>query len=166
MGFCGGSVVNCLPMQETWVRSLGWEDPLEEGGNPLQYSYLGNSMGRGAWQAAVHGVRKESDMTYQLKTTSCLHICSVTKSCLTPCDPMNCIMLGFLVLHYLPEFAQIWSHPTISSSVSLFFLLVPSNFSSIRVFFNELALGIRWLKYWSFSFSSSPSNECLGLISS
>jgi len=44
-------------------------------------------------------------------------------------------------------------------------LLLPSNFPSIMVFFNESALGIRWPKYWSFSFSISPSNEYSGLIS-
>ena len=45
------------------------------------------------------------------------------------------------------------------------FLLPPSIFPSIRVFSNELALCIRWPKYWSFSFSISPSNEYSGLIS-
>ena len=44
-------------------------------------------------------------------------------------------------------------------------LLLPSIFPSIRVFFNEPALFIRWLKYWSFSFRISPSNEYSGLIS-
>ena len=44
-------------------------------------------------------------------------------------------------------------------------LLLPSIFPSIRVFSNESALGIRWPKYWSFSFSISPSNEYSGLIS-
>ena len=44
-------------------------------------------------------------------------------------------------------------------------LLLPSIFPSIRVFFNESALRIRWPKYWSFSFNISPSNEHLGLIS-
>ena len=44
-------------------------------------------------------------------------------------------------------------------------LLPPSIFPSIRVFSNELALRIRWPKYWSFSFSISPSNEYSGLIS-
>ena len=44
-------------------------------------------------------------------------------------------------------------------------LLLPSIFPSIRVFSNESALRIRWLKYWSFSFSISPSNEHPGLIS-
>ena len=45
-------------------------------------------------------------------------------------------------------------------------LLLPSIFPSIRVFTNELALHIRWPKYWSFSFNISPSNEHPGLISS
>ena len=45
------------------------------------------------------------------------------------------------------------------------FLLLPSIFPSIRVFSNELALHIRWPKYWSFSFSISPSSEYSGLIS-
>ena len=44
-------------------------------------------------------------------------------------------------------------------------LLPPSIFSSIRVFSSESVLHIRWLKYWSFSFSISPSNEYSGLIS-
>ena len=44
-------------------------------------------------------------------------------------------------------------------------LLLPSSFSRIRVFLNELALCLRWPKYWSFSFSISPSNEYSGLIS-
>ena len=44
-------------------------------------------------------------------------------------------------------------------------LLLPSIFPSIRVFFNESVLRIRWPKYWSFSFNISPSNEYSGLIS-
>ena len=44
-------------------------------------------------------------------------------------------------------------------------LLLPSTFPSNRVFSNELILHIRWPKYWSFSFSISPSNEHSGLIS-
>ena len=62
--FSGDSAVKSLPaMQETWVRSLGYEDcPGEGNGNPLQYSCLENPMDGGAWQATVHGVTK-SDMT-------------------------------------------------------------------------------------------------------
>ena len=56
-----------------------------------------------------------------------------------------------------------WCHPTISSCHPL--LLLPSIFSSIRVFSNESAHCIRWAKFWSFSFNISPSNEHPGLIS-
>ena len=95
--------------------------------------------------------------------------CSVTKLCPTLWDLMNCSTPGFPVLHYLPEFAQThvyWVSDAIKLSHPLFpLLLLPSVFPSIRVFSNELALPIRWLKYWSFNFSISPSNEYSGLIS-
>ena len=55
-----------------------------------------------------------------------------------------------------------WCHPTISSCHPL---LLPSIFPRIRVFSNESVLCNRWSKYWSFSFSISPSNEYSGLIS-
>ena len=58
-----------------------------------------------------------------------------------------------------------WCHPIISSSVIPFSSCLQSIFPSIRVFPNELVLPIRWPKYWSFSFSISPSNEYSGLIS-
>ena len=46
-------------MQETWVQSLGWEDPLGGGnGNPLKYSCLENSMDRRAWKPIAYGVSK------------------------------------------------------------------------------------------------------------
>ena len=50
--------VKSLPaMWESWIQSLGWEDPLEkEMANPLQYSCLENPMDGGVWQATVHGV--------------------------------------------------------------------------------------------------------------
>ena len=53
--------VKSLPaMQETWVRSLGQEDPLkkEMNGTPLQYSCLENPMNREAWYTTVHGIAK------------------------------------------------------------------------------------------------------------
>ena len=95
--------------------------------------------------------------------------CSVTQSCLILCDPMNCSTPGFPVLHHLPEFAQTHDLESVMPSNRLILchslLLRPSIFPSIRVFSKESALCIRWPKYWSFSFSISPSNEYLGLIS-
>ena len=86
--------------------------------------------------------------------------CSVTKSCSTLCDPVNCSMPGFPVLHYLPEFSQAHVHwvDDVSNHLILccLLLLLPSMFPSIKVFY-ESALHIRWLKYWSFTFS--PSSE-------
>ena len=47
--------------REMWVQSLGQEDLLEKGnGTPLQYSCLGNSVDRGAWQAAVHSIARSA----------------------------------------------------------------------------------------------------------
>ena len=95
--------------------------------------------------------------------------CSVTKSFLTLCNPMNCSTPGFPVLHYLPEFAQTHVHWSVMPSNhlslchSLFFL--PSIFPSIRVFSSESALCIGWPEYWSFSFGISPSNEYSRLTS-
>ena len=76
---------------------------------------------------------------------------------------------GLPVHHQVPELTQThghWvsdgiqsSHPLSSPSLPTF------NLSSIRVFANEFVLCIRWPKYWSFSFSISPSNEYSGLIS-
>ena len=82
---------------------------------------------------------------------------------------MECSTPGFPVLHHLPELAQ--THiQWVSDAIQQFvlcrpLLLLPSIFSSIRVLSNESALCIRWPKYWSFSFSISPSNEYSGLIS-
>ena len=77
-------------------------------------------------------------------------------------------MPGFSVHHQLPELAQIHVHRLVlpSNHLSLYcpLLLPPSIFPSIRVFSNESVLR-RWPKYWSFSFSFSPSNEYLGPIS-
>jgi len=134
--------------------------------------------------------------------------CSVTKLCLTLCEPMDCSTPGSSVLHSLLELAQIhdnwvqfsivqslshvwllrphelqharppcpsptsrvysnpcplsrWYHPTISSSV-IPFCSCPQSFPASG---SWSALHIRWPKYWSFSFSISPSNEYSGLIS-
>ena len=96
-------------------------------------------------------------------------ISSVAQLCLTHCNPMGYSTPGLPVHHQLPEFAQTHVHRVCDaiqpSHPLLPLLLLPSIFPSIRVFFNESVLHIRWPKYWSFSFSISPSNEYSGLIS-
>ena len=94
---------------------------------------------------------------------------SVTQSCMTFCDPMDCTRPVLPVHHQLPEFTQVisiesmmpFNHLILCSSL----LLLPSIFPSLRVFSNESVLCIRWPTYWSFSFSISPSNEYSRLIS-
>ena len=94
----------------------------------------------------------------------CCWRCSITKSSQTLCDPTDCStpdfswsLLRFMSIELVvPSSHLILCHPL---------FLLPSVFPSITVFSNELAFHIRWPEYWSFSFSTSPSNEYLGLIS-
>ena len=85
------------------------------------------------------------------------------------CGPMDCSRPGFLVLHYILELGQTHVYcvdGAIQLSHPLSALSPPAlNLSSIRVFSKELALHIRWPKYWSFNFSISPSNEYSQLMS-
>ena len=94
---------------------------------------------------------------------------SVARLCPTLCHPMNCSMPGLPVHHQLPEFTQTLSIESVMPSSHLILccplLLLPSIPPSIKVFSNQSALHMRWPKYWSFSFSTSPSNEHPGLIS-
>ena len=88
---------------------------------------------------------------------------SVVQSCLTLCNPMVCSTLGFPVHHQLPDLLKLMSIESLMPPNNFILcrplLLLPSIVLSIRVFSNELVLRIRWPKYWSFSFSISPSNE-------
>ena len=98
------------------------------------------------------------------------YICGGGVRSLSPtwlCDPMDYRMPGSPVLHRLLEFAQ-YSFTSIQSvMLSTHLILCPLLLLllSNRVFPNEPALCINWPKYWSFSFSISPSNEYSGLIS-
>ena len=94
---------------------------------------------------------------------------SVAQSCLTLCNPMDWCMPGFPVHHQLPEFTQTHVH-RVGDAIQLPHPLsspspLPPIPPSIRVFSNESTLRMRRPKYWSFSFSISPSNEHSGLIS-
>ena len=94
---------------------------------------------------------------------------SVTQSCQTLCDPMDCSTPGLPVYHQLPELTQLMSIESVMPSNHLILchplLLLPSIIPSIRVFSNESGLCIRWPKYLSFSFNISPSKEHSGLFS-
>jgi len=96
-------------------------------------------------------------------------ISSVAQSCLTRCNPMDCKTPGLLVHHQILELAQTHAIELVIPSNHFILchpiLLLPSIIPNIRVFPKELVLCIRWLKYWSFSFSISPSSEYSGLIS-
>ena len=81
---------------------------------------------------------------------------------------MNRSTPGLPVHHQLPEFTQTSIESVMPSSHLILcrpLLLLPPVLPSIRVFSNESTLLMRWPKYWSFSFSISPSNEHPGLIS-
>ena len=82
---------------------------------------------------------------------------------------MNCSTPGLPVHHQLPDSLRLTSIESVMPSSHLILcrplLLLPPNPPSIRVFSNESTLRMRWPKYWSFSFSISPSNEHPGLIS-
>ena len=94
---------------------------------------------------------------------------SAAKSCLTLCDPWTTahkVSLSFTISLSLVKLKSIESvMPSNHLILCCPLLLLSSIFPSIRVFSNEWALCNRWPKYWSFSFSTSPSNEYLGLTS-
>ena len=94
---------------------------------------------------------------------------SVAQSYLTLCDTIDCSMPGFPVHHQLPKLSQTHVHRVGDAIQPSHLLLVP--FSSClhsfpaSVFSSESVLHIRWPKFWSFSFSISPSNDYSRLIS-
>ena len=151
------------------IPSLG-RSPAERNGYPLQYSCLEKSMNRGAWPGYSPWCCKESDMTKQFNTCT-FFISSVqsfnrvqlfgtpwtagqTSLSITKSQSLLKLMS---IDSVMPSNHLIHCHPL---------LLLPSIFPSIRVFSNESVPQIRWPKYWSFSFSISPSNDYSGLISS
>ena len=117
---------------------------------------------------SVHRVTKswtrlsnKQQLFMYIYTYSC---CSVTQSCLILRGPMECNTPGFPVHHQLlVSLLKLMSIKLVMPSNHLILycplLLLPSIFPSIRVFSKESVLPIRWPKYWSFSFSISPSNE-------
>ena len=106
----------------------------------------------------------------QLDTTfSSVQFTSVTQSCLTLCDPMNHSSQASLAITNSWSLPKLMSIELVMPSSHLILCcplrLLPQISPSIRVFSNESTLHMRWPKYWSFSFSISPSKEHPGLIS-
>ena len=103
---------------------------------------------------------------FPLLTASCC--CSVTKSCLILCDPMDYSQtsLSFTISQSLLKLMSIESVMLSNHLILCHFLLfLLSVFPSIWVFSNESALQFRWPKYWSFRFSISPTNKYSDLFS-
>ena len=93
---------------------------------------------------------------------------SVVQSCPTLCKPLDCSTPGLSII-ISQSLLKLMPIESVTPSKHLILchppLLLPSIFPSIRVFSKESVLHMRWPKYWSFSFSISPSNEHAGLIS-
>ena len=110
------------------------------------------------------------EATYTARNSAAsVQFSSVAQSCPILCDPMNRSTPGLPVHHQLPEFNETHVH-RVSDAIQPSHPLLPSsspapNPSQHQVFSNESALHMRWPKYWSFSFSISPSNEHPGMIS-
>ena len=141
----------------THSRILAWIIPQAEGG--------------GGWQATIHRVPKSQTRLSNLARTHSVQFSqfnSVAQSCLTLCNPMNRNTPGLPVNHQLPESTKPMPIELVMPSSHLILcrplLLLPPIPPSIRVFSSESILCMRWPKYWSFSFSISPSNEHPGLI--
>ena len=104
-----------------------------------------------------------------IRSPGSVQFSSVAQSCLTLCDPWTAVCQASLSITNSWSLLKLMSIELVIPSNYLIFcrplLLLPSIFPSIRVFSNESGLHIRWPKYWSFSFSISPSSEYSGLIS-
>ena len=108
--------------------------------------------------------------TMPIKNMSSIYqFSSVTQPCLTLCDPMTVARQASLFITNSQSLLKLMSVKSVMPSNHLIlchpFLFLPLVFPSIRVFSSESVLCIRWPKYWSFSFSISPSKEHSGLIS-
>ena len=196
-------VKNMPAIWETQVRSLDWEDPLEEGmathSSILAWRIPWTEEPGGLQSMGSHRVRHDWAtntftlpvlyLLYQPDSPDLIHKPHHMKESVTePLSPgmgtsgiswalsvqfSHSVVSDSLQPHGLqhttpPCLSKLMSIESVMPSNHLLccpFLLPPSIFPSIRVFSNESVLHIRWSKYWSFSFSISPSNEYSGLIS-
>ena len=116
-----------------------------------------------------HGTCAVTFLVLLLYSSPLWPLSSVAQLCLTPCDPRTAAHQASLSITNSQSLLKLMYIESVMQSNHLIpchpLLLLPSIFPSIRVFSNESVLPIRWPKYWSFSFSISPSNKYLGLIS-
>ena len=141
------------------VWSLGRGTPWSRKWQPTPVFLPGKSMDRGAWWATVCGVAKSQTRL------SIVHSLSPAQLSATSWTTASQASLSFTISWSLLKLTSTESVMPSNHLVLCCLLLLPSVFPSIRVFSNESVLHIRWPKYWSFSFSISPSNEYLGLTS-
>ena len=152
-----------------WTPGVGWRRQC----HPTPVLLPGESHEQRSLEGYSPWGCKESDMTewltFPFLSLISVQFSSVAQSCPTLCDPMDCSKPGLPVHCQLPEFTQTHVH-WVSDAIQPFHLLSsPSppafNLSQHQGLSKESVLHIRWPKYWSFSFSISPSNEYSGLIS-
>jgi len=140
---------------------------------PLCWSYSSHTV-----ESTAHKISVYMKLTFllggvqKISKSDCCYCCSVLQSLsdirlfATPWTAARQASLSFPVS---PSLLKLMSIESMMPSNHLILcrplLLLPSIFPSIRVFSNESALHIRWPKYWSFSFSISPSSESSGLVS-
>ena len=149
-------MVKHLPtMREMWFDPWVGKIPWRRKWQPTPVLLPGKSNGRRILVGYSSWGHKESDITEQFH----FHFA-------TSWTAARQASLSFTISQSL---LKLMSTESVMPSNNLIFccplLLLPSIFPSIRVFYSESALCIRWPKYWSFSFSISPSNEYSGLIS-
>ena len=178
MGFPGG-VSGKEPACQCWRLKRPRFNPGSERspggghGNPLQYSCLEDPMDRGAWQATIYGVAQSWTWLERFRTQACTYIQLSSDQLLSHvwlfATPQTVARQASLSITNSWSLLKLMSTETMMPSIHLILchplLLLPSIFPSMRVFSNESVLHIRWPKYWSFSFSISPSNAYSGLIS-
>ena len=116
-----------------------------------------------------HHLATEQQKSYEMYKLRTYQFSSVAQLCPTLCDPVDAARQASLSITNSRSSLKLMSVESVMPSIHLILchplLLLPSIFPSTRVFSNKSVLRIGWPKYWSFTFSLSPSNEYSGLIS-
>ena len=161
---------------KTWVLSLDWEDALVKG----MATHSSSHALRIPWteepdwlqsigsQRVRHDWVTNTSLSSTSMQTCTLCCCSIIRMCPTV-TPWTVTRQASLSITNSQSLLKLMSIKLVMPPNHLIFccslLLLPSIFPSIKVFSNESVLCIRWPKYWSISFSMSPSSEYSGLIS-